>query len=157
LLWAAPNTEQRHDTWPALCRAVFTEMSSQEPGGGTRTGHRHTAWGLNVPYQHNPQQQRTQNLIPICRELSAGSRNVTSLTHSHQSTPHNYQAHTRSPHPLLSSPCCTSHGRPTYYRGCHTRTDASVRLGELPACTAQRRHSSSVPSVIRYILSFSFR
>jgi hypothetical protein len=154
--WPALWTERCYDTWLALCRAVFTEMSSQ--GSGGRYGDRSPTYRVG-PYQHNPQQHTTQNLIPICRQRRARSLNVTSLTHSHQSAPHNYQVHTRSPHPLLSSPFCTSHGPPTYYRSCHTHTDASVRLGELPACTAQRRHSSSLPSVIEYILAFlvSFR
>lgn len=133
-------THGQHSAEPYYRNVVKTAW------GGNVTGHRHTAWVRNVSCQHNPQQHTTQNLIPICPQHRARSRIVTPLTHSQQSAPHIYQVHTRSPHPLLSSPFCTSHGRPTYCRSCHTRTDARVRLGELPACTAKRRHSSSLPS-----------
>jgi hypothetical protein len=99
--------------------------------GGTVTGHGHTAWGRRVSCQHNPQHQHsTQNRIANTVHVTVTWQvAVTSLTHSHQSAPHNYQAQTRSPHPLLSSPWCTSHGRPASRRSCHTHTDASARLG----------------------------
>jgi len=38
-------------------------------------------------------------------------------------TSHNYRAHTRSPHPLLSSPLCRSHGQPATFCNCHTHTE----------------------------------